>query len=112
VGNLETLEAITTFSFLSNDIEDGVNKLSTFGVVTLGPVVTGTSLSENEVVWSEELTEWSSSDRVHGSWFEIHKDGSWNVSSTGGFVIVNVDSFELKIRITVISTGWVNTVFI
>jgi hypothetical protein len=62
VGNLETLEAITTFSFLSNDIEDGVNEFSTFSVVTLGPVVTGTSLSENEVVWSEELTEWSSSD--------------------------------------------------
>jgi len=62
VGYLETLEAIATFGFLSDDIEDGVNELGTFGVMTLGPVVTGTSLSEDEVVWSEELTEWSGSD--------------------------------------------------
>jgi hypothetical protein len=65
--------------------------------VTLGPVVTGTTLSEDEVVGSEELTERSSSDGVHCSWFEIHENGSWDVSSTGGFVEVNVDSFELKV---------------
>jgi len=109
---LETLKAIATFSLLSDDIEDGVDELSTFGVVTLGPVVTGTSLSENEVVWSEELTEWSSSDGVHGSWLEIHEDGSWDVSSTGGFVVVDVDSLELEIRVTVVGTGWVNSVFV
>jgi hypothetical protein len=54
-------------------------------------------LSEDEVVGSEELTERSSSDGVHGSWFKIHENGSWDVSSAGGFVEVNVDSFELKI---------------
>ena len=97
MGDLETLEAIATFGFLSDDIEDGVNELGTFGVMTLGPVVTGTGLSENEVVWSEELTEWSSSDGVHGSWFEIHEDCSWDVSTTGSFVEVDVDSLELEI---------------
>jgi hypothetical protein len=112
VGDLETLEAIATFGFLSDDIEDGVDKLGTFGVMTLGPVVTGTGLSEDEVVWSEELTEWSSSDGVHGSWFEIHEDGSWDVSSTSGLVIVDVDSLELEIRVTVVGTGWVNTVLV
>ena len=109
---METLKAIATFSFLSDDVEDGVDELSTFGVMTLGPVVTGTGLSEDEVVWSEELSEWSSSDGVHCSWFEIHEDGSWDVSSSGGFVIVNVDSLELEIGITVIGTGWVNTMFV
>ena len=112
VGNLETLKAIATFSFFSNDIEDGVDKFGTLGVMTFSPVVTGTGLSEDEVVWSEELSEWSGSDRVHGSWFEIHEDGSWNVSTTGSFVVVNVDSLELEIGITVIGTGWVNTVFV
>jgi len=112
VGDLETLEAIATFGFLSDDIEDGVDKLGTFGVMTLGPVVTGTGLSEDEVVWSEELTEWSSSDGVHGSWFEIHEDGSWDVSSTSGLVVVDVDSLELEIRVTVVGTGWVNTVLV
>jgi hypothetical protein len=112
VGDLETLEAIATFGLLSDNVEDGVDELGTLGVVTLGPVVTGTSLSENEVVWSEELTEWSSSDGVHGSWLEIHEDGSWDVSSTGGFVVVDVDSLKLEVRVTVIGTGWVDTVLI
>merc|ERR1711988_1657571 len=112
VGNLETLEAIVTFGFLSDNIENGVNELSTFGVVTLSPVVTGSGLSEDEVVWSEELTEWSSSDGVHGSWLKIHEDGSWDVSSTSGLVVVDVDSLELEIRVTVVSTSWVNSVLV
>jgi len=112
VGNLETLKAIATLSFLSDNIEDGVDELGSLGVMTLGPVVTGTGLSEDEVIWSEELTEWSSSDGVHGSWLEIHEDGSWDVSSSGGLVVVNVDSLELEIGITVIGTGWVNSVLV
>ena len=112
VSDLETLEAIATFGFLSDDIKDGIDELGTFGVMTLGPVVTGTGLSEDEVVWSEELTERSGSDGVHGSWLKIHKDGSWDVSSTGGFVIVDVDSLELEIGITVVGTGRVNTVLV
>merc|ERR1719326_124712 len=112
VGDLESLEAIATFGFLSDDIEDGVNELSSLGVVTLGPVVTGTSLSEDEVVWSEELTEWSGSDGVHGSWLKIHEDGSWDVSSTGSFIVVHIDSLELEIGVTVVGTSWVNSVFV
>ena len=112
MGDLETLKAIATFSFLSYDIKDGVDELSTLGVVTLGPVVTSTGLSENEVVWSEELSEWSSSDGVHGTWLKIHQDGSWDVSSSGSFVIVNVDSLKLKIRVSVVGTSWVNSVFV
>jgi len=112
VGNLETLKAIATFSFFSDDIEDGVDKFGTLGVVTLGPVVTGTSLSEDEVVWSEELSEWSGSDGVHGSWLKIHEDASWDVSSTGGLVVVNVDSLELEVGVTMVGTSWVNTVLI
>ena len=109
---MESLEAIATFSFLSDDIEDGVNEFSTFSVVTLGPVVTSTGLTENEVIWSEELSEWASSDGVHGSWLKIHKDGSWDVSATGGFVEIDIDSLKLEIRVTVVGTGWVNTVLV
>jgi len=112
VGDLETLEAIATFGFFTDNIEDGVDEFSTFGVVTLGPVVTGTGLSEDEVIGSEELTERSGTDGVHGSGLEIHEDGSGDVTSTGGFVVVNVDSLELEIGVTVVRTGGVNTVFI
>jgi len=112
VGDLEALEAIAAFSFLSDNVEDGVDEFSTFGVVTLGPVVTSTSLTENEVVGSEELTERSSTDGVHGSWLEIHKDGSGDETTTGGFVIIDVDPLKLEVRVTVIGTGWVDTVLI
>ena len=112
VGDLESLEAIATFGFLSDDIEDGVDELGTFSVVTFGPVVTGTGLSEDEVVWSEELTERSSSNRVHGSWLKIHEDGSWDVSSSSGLVVVDVDSLKLEIGVTVVGTGGVNSVLV
>jgi hypothetical protein len=97
VGDLETLEAIATFGFFTDDIEDGVNELSTFGIVTLGPVVTGSGLTEDEVVWAEELTEWASADGVHGTGLKIHKDGSWDITATSGFVEVNVDALQLEI---------------
>merc|ERR1711981_1524993 len=45
VGDLETLEAIATFGFFTDNIEDGVDEFSTFSVMSLGPVVTGPSLS-------------------------------------------------------------------
>jgi hypothetical protein len=112
VSDLETLEAIASFGFLSNDIKDGVDKLGSLGVMSLGPVVTGTGLSEDEVVWSEELSEWASSDGVHGTWFEIHEHCSWNVSSSSCLVVVDVDSLELKIGVSVVGTGWVNTMFV
>ncbi len=112
VGDLESLEAITALSFLSDNIEDGVNELGSLGVMSLCPVVTGTSLSEDEVVWSEELSEWTSSNGVHGTWLKIHKDGSWDVSTTGGLVEVNVDSLKLEIGVSVVGTGWVNTMLV
>jgi hypothetical protein len=112
VGDLETLEAIATFSFFTDDIEDWVNELSTFGVVTLGPVVTSTGLTEDEVVGSEELTEGASTDGVHSAGLEVHKDCAGNITATGGFVEVNVDSLELEVWVSVVGTSWVNTVFI
>ena len=112
VGDLKALQAVATFSFLSNDIEDWVDQLGTFGVVALSPVVTGSTLTENKVVWSEKLTEWSGSYWVHGSWLQVHQDGSGDISSTSGFVVVNVDSFQLEIRVTVISTGGIDSVLV
>jgi hypothetical protein len=112
VGDLESLEAVAALSFLSDDIEDGVDELGTLGVVSLGPVVTGTGLSENEVVGSEELTEGSGSDGVHGSGLEIHKDGTGNVTASGGLVEVDVDSLKLEVRVSVVGAGGVNSVLV
>jgi hypothetical protein len=112
VGDLESLEAITSFGFFSADIKDGVNEFSSFSVMSFGPIVTSSSLSENEVIGSEELSERSGSNGVHGTGFKIHKDGSGNVSSSSGFIEVDVDSFQLEVGVSVVSSGGVNSMFV
>jgi len=112
VSELKTLKAIARFGLLSYNIQNTVDKLGTLGVVTFGPVVTSTGLSKNKVVWSEDLAEWTGSDRVHGAWLEIDEDSSWDVFTAGGFIVVNVDSLELKIGVAVVGSGWVDSVFV
>ena len=97
VGDLEALEAVAAFSFLSHDVEDGVDQFGSFGVVALGPVVSGSGLAEDEVVGSEELSVGAGSDGVHGSGFQIHEDGSGDVPASGGFVEVDIDSLKFEV---------------
>mmetsp|Transcript_6673 Transcript_6673/g.12207 ORF Transcript_6673/g.12207 Transcript_6673/m.12207 type:complete len:269 (+) Transcript_6673:1010-1816(+) len=112
VGDLETLEAVTAFSFLADDIKDRVDEFSTFGVVTLGPVVTSTGLTEYKVIWTEDTTIGTSTDGVHGTWFKINKNSTWDVTTTGSLVVVHVDTLELKISLSDVCTSRVNTVLV
>ena len=59
---------------------------------------------------AEELTKRTSTDRVHGTRFQVDEDGTRNVFATRGFVKVDVDSLQLKIRVSVESTGRVDSV--
>merc|ERR1719478_1405899 len=86
VAELEALEAVAGLGLLAHDIEHRVDELGTLGVVALGPVVTSTGLTEDEVVWAEELTEWASADRVHGTRLEVHEDGAGHIAATGSLV--------------------------
>ena len=99
-------------NFLADDVQDRVDKLCAFCVVTLGPVVTGTGLSEDKVVRTEDLSEWTRPDGVHGTWFKINEDGPRDVLAAGGFVVVDVDSLQLQVRVAVVGTGRVNTVLV
>jgi len=112
MGNLEALETIAALSLFAYDVKNGVNQLSTLGIVALSPVVTSSGLSKDEVVGSEKLSEGSSANRVHGTRFEVHEDCSGNIAATSGFVVVNIYSFELKIGVAVVGTGWVDSVLI
>jgi len=62
VTDLESLKTVTSLGLLSDDVEDLVDELGSLSVVTLGPVVTSSRLTEDEVVWSEQVTERTSSD--------------------------------------------------
>ena len=68
----------------------------TFGVVSLGPVVSGSRLSEDEVVWPEDLAVGSGPDRVHGAGLKIDEDSSGHILAAGSFVEVDVDALQLK----------------
>ena len=112
MADLEALETVAAFSFFSDNVEDGVDELSSLSVMTLSPVVSCSGLSEDEVIRSEELSERSSSNGVHCSWFKIHKNSSGDVSSSCCFIVVNVDSLKLEIRVTMIRTCWVDSVLV
>ena len=60
--------------------------------MTLGPVVTGTGLTEHEVVRTEQLTEGSSTHGVHGTGLQIHEDGTRHIAPAGGLVKVHVNA--------------------
>ena len=90
--NRTHLEAVAWFGFLADDIENGVDQLGTFGVVTLGPVVTGARLSKDKVVGAENLSEGARSDGVHGTGLQIDQDGAWYVFTTSCLVVVDIDA--------------------
>lgn len=83
VGDLETLEAVTAFGLTADNVEDVVDELGTLSVVTLGPVVASTRLTEDEVVGAEKLAERTSTDSLHGSGLKIDEDGAGNVLVAG-----------------------------
>jgi hypothetical protein len=72
VHDLEPLKAITALALLSHHIQNGVDQLGSLSVMSLGPIVSGSGLAEDEVVRSEQLSKWTSSHRVHSSWLQIH----------------------------------------
>lgn len=79
---------------------------------SFGPVVTGTTLTEDEIVRSEERTEGSRTKRVHGTGLEIDQDGAGNILVRPDFVIIDVNSFELEVVRSLVDTVTPDTVLI
>ena len=80
--------------------------------MTLGPVVAGPRLSENEVIGSEDLTEGSRPHAVHGPWLQVHEDSPGHVLAAAGLVVVDIDPLQLKLGGAGVGTGGVDTVLI
>mmetsp|Transcript_27447 Transcript_27447/g.51411 ORF Transcript_27447/g.51411 Transcript_27447/m.51411 type:complete len:229 (+) Transcript_27447:425-1111(+) len=112
VAELESLKAITAFRFLTHNIQDGVDQLGTLRVVALSPIVACTGLTKHKVVGTEELTERSGTNAVHGSWLQVHQHGSRHVAPSRGLVEVHVDALELEVGITMIGSCRVNAMLI
>mmetsp|Transcript_6982 Transcript_6982/g.11591 ORF Transcript_6982/g.11591 Transcript_6982/m.11591 type:complete len:399 (-) Transcript_6982:117-1313(-) len=110
VRDLETLKHITRFGLLSDNIHDGINELSSLSVVTLGPVISSSRLSENKVIRAEELSERSRTDGIHGTRLKIGQNSTWNVTTSLSFVEIDVDALELKRIVSFVSSGGTDTV--
>jgi hypothetical protein len=96
VGELESLEAVTGLSLFTHNIQNRVNKLSTFSVVALGPVVSGSALPEDDVIGPEDLSVGSGADGVHGAGLKIEKDRSGDILATTGLVVVDLNALKLE----------------
>ncbi|KYN43709.1 hypothetical protein ALC56_01971 [Trachymyrmex septentrionalis] len=112
VRELKSLQAVTVFGFLPHYIEHRVHQFSTLGVMTLGPVVAGPRLTKHKVVWSKYLSKGPGTHRVHCAGFEIYQNRTRYIFWTGGFIVINVDPFQLKIGISVIGARRIDAMFI
>ena len=63
--------------------------------MTLCPIISRSTLSEDKVVWSEDLSEGSGPHTVHGAGLQVHEHCSGDVFAAAGLVIVHVDPLEL-----------------
>lgn len=69
-------------------------------------------LTKDEVVWSENLTEWSRSDRVHSTRLQVDQNGPGYVFAPSSLVVVDVDALELEVRVAMVGPSWVDTVLV
>lgn len=76
------------------------------------PVVTRTTLTKDEVVGTEEIAQRTRSNRVHGSRFEVDQDRTRNVLVCTNFVVVDIDTFKLKVVGTLVQSIAINAVFV
>ena len=112
VCDLESLKTVTGLSLLSDNIEYGIDELSTLSVMSLGPIITSSGLSEYKVIGTEELSERSGSHGVHRTGLKIHKDGSGDVTSSGSLVVVHTDSLQLKVGVSVVRSRGIDAVLV
>ena len=95
---------VASLGSLRKAVDKNSHELSSVGLVALGTVVSGSGLSEDEVVGAEELSERSSTDGVHGSGLKVHEDGTGDVASAGGLIEVDVDPLELEVGVSVVGS--------
>merc|ERR1719220_558615 len=112
VSELKSLETVNGLRLFSDNIKDGVDKLSTFGVVPFSPVVARSRLTKDIIVRPEDLSIGTISDAVHGARFEVHKNSPWHILATRCLIEVDIDALQLQVRVSIVSAGGVDAMLI
>ena len=68
--------------------------------MTFGPVVSGSRLSEDEVVGTEEGSVFAGLDGVQDSGLQIYKNGPGHVLASLNLVVVNVDLLQKNVIVS------------
>lgn len=115
MSDLESLEHVTVFSFVSNSVKNLIDDLSTFRVETSSIVVTSSILAMLIGVWAEKASYLRRSfDSIENTRLKVNHHSSWYKATTV-HVLVEVDMriLHLKIRISLeASILSVNAVFL
>ena len=109
---LNHLKAVAALGFFPDHIEHRVDQFSSFGVMSLGPVVTGARLTEDEIIRPEDLAVRSGADTVHRARLQINENGTRDVFSATGFVVIDADAFQLQFRFSVVHSIGLDAVLI
>mmetsp|Transcript_29416 Transcript_29416/g.53353 ORF Transcript_29416/g.53353 Transcript_29416/m.53353 type:complete len:406 (-) Transcript_29416:121-1338(-) len=110
--NLKSLKHIARLGLLPRHVHDGIHELGTLGVMSLGPIVPRATLAEYKVIGSEDSSEGSGADGVHGPRFEIGEDGAGDVPAGLALVEVDVDALELEVVVAFVGSLFVNSVLL
>ena len=109
---LLTLQTVGALSLLADDIKNRVDELGALRVVTLRPVVSRTTLTEDEVVGTEEVAEGTRADGVHGAGLQIDEDRTRNVLVRADLIVVHVDPLELEVVVALVQSIRLNAVLV
>ena len=112
MGDLEALRAVSALGLLAHYVQDGVDELSTLGVVALGPVVACAGKAEDENVGSEELAEGASAHGLHGVGLEVHQDCAGHKATARRLVVEDVDALQLQVGVAAVCAVGVNAVLV
>jgi len=113
VEHQETLKSGTLVGEFSDSVETEIDDFFSNGVMSSGEVVGSIFFSGDQLFWVEELSVGSSSNFINDGWFQIQKNGSWDVFSSSSFreesvesIITSSDGF-IRWHLTV----WLDSVF-
>eukprot|EP01018_Ginkgo_biloba_P018392 Gb_32831 [translate_table: standard] len=97
MAHLKTLKTVTALSLFPNNIQNPINELCAFSVMSLGPVIPSTSLSKHKVIRPEYLPIRTGTHTIHRTRLQIHKHSTRHISTPTGFIIIHIDPLQLQI---------------
>jgi hypothetical protein len=72
MSDLKTLQTIAPLGFATHHVQYLIDKLGTFSIMALRPIVTGARLAVHEVVRAKHLAKRAGAHRVHRARLEVH----------------------------------------